>query len=83
MAGRLPNAERFRGSRPASQATPRARPRLVALSATTETGVALVPTATGALRAAPPQGWLAQLSKSRPCGGFVPTELAAPASAAH
>jgi hypothetical protein len=32
-AERLPNAERFRGSRPDVQATPRARPRLVALSA--------------------------------------------------
>jgi hypothetical protein len=33
-AGRLPKAERFRGSRPLGQATPGARPRLVALSAT-------------------------------------------------
>jgi hypothetical protein len=32
QAGRLPNAERFRGSRPEGQAMPRARARLAPLS---------------------------------------------------
>jgi hypothetical protein len=35
--GRLPNAERFRGSRPSAQATPRARPRLGAHPAMSST----------------------------------------------